>query len=441
MGKDLFEKEKISTAYLKLAIPVVLSMVIQLVYNMVDTYFIALTGNTELIAGVSICTPLFLLFLAFGDMFALGGSSVISRLLGAGREEDVRRLSAFCMYGSVAFGIITTIIMMWGEVPVLEFLGADDSTMYYAMQYYEYIVLGSTFIIFILSPINLLRTVGQPNASMAVTVLGAVVNMVLDPVFIFALGMGAAGAAIATIIGYGCAILYSLFYINKNCKALSIDPHDLGICAKELQMIFAVGLPASVTNFMQTIGMTLTNRSLVEYGSDSIAVMGIVLKIVNIVMLILVGLAFGGQPLTGYSYGAGNRQRLRQVLSYAYKIVGGVAAVMAAGVAVFAHPLINLFLQDESLIAQGIEMLYWQLPGMILMGWGLVTICTFQSMGKGMPALILSMCRQGVVYGIVITALSMYFGYTGVIASQLVADILSIVIAGILFWQVIQPEL
>ena len=187
--------------------------------------------------------------------------------------------------------------------------------------------------------------------------------------------------------------------------------------------------------------MTLTNRALQGYGSDSIAVMGIVLKIVNIVMLVIVGLAFGGQPLTGYVYGSGNRKRLRKVLAFAYKIVGGTAAVMAAVVGIFAPIFISAFLKDASLIDKGVLMLRLQMPGMILMGLGLVTICTFQSMGKGLPALILSLCRQGVVYAVVITVFQALFGYMGVISSQLGSDVVSVIIAAGLFLTVIRPEL
>jgi putative MATE family efflux protein len=441
MSNDLFEKAPIRTAYLKLAIPVVLSMVVQLVYSMVDTYFIALTGNTALIAGVSICTPLFTLFLAFGDMFALGGSSVISRLLGAGQGEDGKRLSVFCMYGSIAFGICMTAVLMAFETPILKFLGADGDTLSYASQYYQFIVLGSTLIIFSLVPSNLMRTVGHPNASMIASIIGAVVNIILDPVFIFGLGMGAAGAAIATVIGYICSDAFAIWYVVTKCQGLSINIKDFGLKQGELGKIFAVGLPASVTNFTQTIGITLTNRALSGYGSDSIAVMGIVLKIVNIVMLVIVGLAFGGQPLTGYVYGSGNKDRLKKVLSFAYRIVGASAAVMAAVVALFAPLLMRAFLKDEALIDQGVLMLRLQLPGIILMGLGLVTICTFQSMGKGLPALILSLCRQGVVFFVVITVFGKLFGYMGVISSQLGSDVVSVLIAAFLFIIVIKPEL
>ena len=441
MSNDLFEKAPIKEAYLKLAIPVVLSMVVQLVYSMVDTYFIALTGNTSLIAGVSICTPLFTLFLAFGDMFALGGSSYISRLLGAGKGEDGKRLSVFCMYAAIVFGMLVTVVLLIFKTPILKFLGADDSTMYYASQYYQFIAFGSAFIIYSLVPSNLLRTVGHPNASMITSIIGAVVNIILDPVFIFGLGMGAAGAAVATVIGYITSDAFAIWYTATKCEGLSVKLGDFGLKKGELGKILAVGLPASVTNFTQTIGMTLTNRALQGYGSDSIAVMGIVLKIVNIVMLVIVGLAFGGQPLTGYVFGSGNRKRLRKVLAFAYKIVGGTAAVMAAVVGIFAPLFIRAFLKDAALIDKGVLMLRLQMPGMILMGLSLVTICTFQSMGKGLPALILSLCRQGIVYAAVITVFQMLFGYMGVISSQLGADVVSVIIAAGLFWAVIRPEL
>ncbi len=441
MENELFEKAPIHEAYLKLAIPVVLSMVVQLVYSMVDTYFIALTHNTALIAGVSICTPLFTLFLAFGDMIALGGSSVISRFLGAGRANDVKRLSVFCTYAAVIFGLIVTVILFAFKTPILRFLGADDTVLTYATQYYNFIILGSTFIIYSLVPSNLLRAVGHPNASMVTSVIGAVVNIILDPVFIFGLGLGAAGAAIATIIGYISSTIYSVWYITNKCEGLSVNPKDFGIHFDEFKMILAVGLPASVTNFTQTVGITLTNRSLAPYGSDSIAVMGIVLKIVNIVMLVIVGLAFGGQPLTGYVYGSGKRDRLRKVLAFAYKIVIGVALVMAVIVSLLAPVLVRAFLKDDSLASMGVLMLRLQMPGMILMGIGLVCICTFQSMGKGLPALILSLCRQGVVYLVVIYVFSALFGYYGVISAQLGADVVSVLIAGVLFWIAIRPEI
>ena len=331
--------------------------------------------------------------------------------------------------------------MMLFKTQILEMLGADSDTIAYASQYYTFIVHGCTFIIFSMVPINLMRTVGHPNASMIASILGAVINIILDPIFIFALGLGAAGAAIATIIGYICSSAFAVYYVGSKCEGLSMKLSDFGLEKGEVGKILAVGLPASVTNFTQTLGLALTNRNLSVYGSDKVATMNVVIKVVYIVMLVAIGLAFGGQPLIGYVYGSGNKERLKKVLAFAYKIVPGTALVMAAVVAILSRPIVMFFFKEENLIKMGTLMLRLQMPGMVLMGVGLVTICTFQSMGKGLPALLLSICRQGVVYAAVITILSYAFGYMGVISSQFVSDIFSVIIAGVLFMVFIKPEL
>ena len=214
MENELFEKTKVSKAYMTLALPVVLGMVVSLIYNMVDTFFIARTGNTALLAGVSLGTPIFTLMIALGDIFGVGASSVISRLFGKKEYEDGRRISVFCFYAAIAVGIAVSIILLAAKQPILGLLGCDETTWQYAGDYYQWIALGAPFIILQLTPNNLLRTEGFAKASMIGTMLGAVVNIILDPIFIYTLGMGAAGAAIATVIGNICGdIFYVIFMI------------------------------------------------------------------------------------------------------------------------------------------------------------------------------------------------------------------------------------
>ena len=203
-------------------------MIISLVYNMVDTYFIAQTGNTNLIAGVSLGAPIFTFMIAIGDIFGLGGSSVISRLFGEKRDDDGKRLSAFCFYASLFFGIFITIIMMLFKNPILNLLGADSETYYHASQYYTYIVLGAPAIILYFTPTNLLRTEGFATASMKGSILGSVVNIILDPIFIQVLGMGAKGAAIATVIGNVCADAYYIWFLLRKSKRLSVNFKNKG---------------------------------------------------------------------------------------------------------------------------------------------------------------------------------------------------------------------
>ncbi|MCD8127834.1 MAG: polysaccharide biosynthesis C-terminal domain-containing protein [Clostridiales bacterium] len=208
MNQDYFEKAPVPKAYFHFTMPVVFSMVLSLVYNMVDTYFIAQTGNTNLVAGVSLCAPVFTFMIALGDILGLGGSSVISRLFGRRLDGGGKRLSVFCFYGSFLGGIVIAAILLLLRQPILLLLGADTETLSYASRYYSYLALGAPFIIFSCAPTNLLRTEGFSSASMVGTVLGSVINMVLDPVFIFSLGMGATGAAVATVLGNLCADLF-----------------------------------------------------------------------------------------------------------------------------------------------------------------------------------------------------------------------------------------
>ena len=429
MENELFTNTPVPKAYLKLALPVVLSMVVTLVYNMVDTFFIALTKNTDLIAGVSVCVPLFTLMLALGDLWGLGGSSVISRLFGAGRREDGKRLSIFCFYASVLLGVVTATILLAMQHPILYFLGADDASYRYAQQYFFYLALGAPAIIFSLVPSNLLRTEGSSIASMAGSILGTVVNIILDPVFIFGLRQGAAGAAIATVIGYISSDAFFLFYIARKSEGLSLNIRNMSVSGKEFREIIAIGIPSAVTNFMQSVGMTIANRNLLPYGNEPIAMMGIALKIVSIAVLVVVGFSFGGQPLIGFTYGAQNKKRLQEVLHFAYLATCGTALVLSVLLSLTAPVLISFFIKDASLIASGAQMLRFQLAGMVFMAAATVTICLFQSIGKGLPAFLLSICRQGLLYAIVMAAFSHLFRYTGVIAAQAVTDVITFLIA------------
>lgn len=214
MQNELFESASVPKAYMKLALPVVLSMMVSLVYNMVDTYFIALTGKQELVAGVSLAAPIFTLMIAFGDIFGLGGSSLISRLFGEKREEEAKRASAFCLWAAIGFGIFVTIVLLVFRTPILKLLGTDAATFEYAGEYYTWIAVGAASIILGLVPSNILRTEGLATQAMAGSILGSIVNIILDPVFIFGFGMGAGGAAIATVLGNVATDILLIYFVK-----------------------------------------------------------------------------------------------------------------------------------------------------------------------------------------------------------------------------------
>ena len=441
MENELFEKAPIHKAYFKFALPVVFSMVISLIYNMVDTYFIARTGNTNLIAGVSLGAPVFTLMIAFGDIFGLGGSSLISRLFGEKKDEDGKRISVFCFYAAILFGILVTAVMLLFRMPILKLLGTDADTLPYAGQYYTYIAIGAPFIILALTPSNILRTEGLASESMIGSILGSVVNIVLDPLFIFTLGMGAAGAALATVIGNVFTDLFFVWVIVKKSKRLSIHPKLLHIHPAEFGQLLVIGIPASITNIMQSLGITLTNRYLLSYGNLKIASMGIVMKVNMICVLVLVGFAFGAQPLIGYNYGAKNKDRLKEILKFSYTFLGILSVTLASLLALAAPLMMRLFVKDTEMIATGVPMLRLQLAGMLFVAIVLVTTTTFQSAGKALGAFLLSISRQGVFLILTLAAGSALFGYYGILAAQACSDFLTALLAVFLFRKMISPVL
>lgn len=432
-NNDLFEKVPISKAYFKLALPVVLSMVISLVYNMVDTFFVAQTQNTNLVAGVSLCAPIFTLMIALGDIFSIGGSSVISRLFGQKQDEEGKNVSDFCFYGAIVCGILVSLIMMIARKPILTILGTNQATLPYANQYYTYMALGATLIIVSLTPSNLMRTEGLATESMIGTITGSIINMILDPIFILYLNMEAGGAAITTIIGYFASDLVFIYLTLKKSKKLSISLKHTHITKNEVISIFTIGIPASITNLMSSFAMAMTNNYLVTYGNDKVAAMGIVLKINMIVLLVMIGFAFGAQPLLGYNYGAHNTKRLKEIIKFDLFVEITFAVITSIILALFTSSFIKIFMNDPSIIQAGTLMLRFLLLSSPCVGIILVFTTLFQSEGKALPALLLSIGRQGIVFAIFLLLLSNIFGYYGIISSQMIADIITAIIALILY--------
>ncbi len=435
MENELFEHAPVPKAYFTMALPVVMGMVVNLVYNIVDTFFIARTQNAQLVAGVSLCAPIFTLMIALGDIFGLGGSSLISRLFGEKKDEEGKRASGFCFYAAILCGVLVTILLLLLKTPVLHLLGATDETIGYAGQYYQYLALGAPFIIVALTPSNLIRTEGLALQSMAATILGAVVNIILDPVFIFGLNMGAGGAAIATVIGNAASVVLLVYFVRTKSRKLTVSPKNIKISGAAVVSILAIGIPASVTNIMQSFGIALTNRFLAGYGTEKVAAMGIAMKVNMIVVLVMVGFAFGAQPLLGYNYGAGNKKRLKEFIRFDLMVEIGFAVICALVLALLAPQFVRLFMKDESIVQSGSMMLRCLLISSPMIAVVLVFTTLFQAEGKALSALILSISRQGVIFACCIIVLKMLVGYMGVICAQAVSDVITGVIALALYWK------
>ena len=412
--------------WFRLSLPVVLSSIVTIVYNLADTYFIARTGDALLIAGVSVCAPVFMILMAFGNIFGQGGSSLISRLMGQKRPDEVRRVSAFCFWIALAVGAVIGLLLLLYRDPFLSVLGSSPDTLPYAREYGTVLLTGAPFIVVNFIHMNLLRCEGMAGMAMLGTLIGAVVNLILDPLLIP--GMGAAGAAIATVIGYLCSDAFLLFIVLRKSASLSVRP-TLKTEGRFLKDILSIGFTAAITNIASSVCIILINQELLPFGDDRIAAMGIVLKVTMIVQMILVGFSFGGVPLFGFLAGAGEHDKTRRLLRFCLLFLCVLSLTMTAVVVLAAEPLLRLMTPDTALTAIGVPMLRWNVAGSVFAGIVMLITCLCQASGKALPALILSLSRQGVLFLIVLLAATALFGYQGILASQCSADLLSALLA------------
>ena len=429
---SLFDTKHLYRSYFKMAFPVVLGLVVTLIYNLADTFFIAQTNDTNLIAGVSLCSPVFTALMAFGNIYGQGGSSLISRMLGKQDADGVKRVSSFCFYIAMVTGVVLAIVMSVFHKPILSLLGADADTLPHAFDYYIVLVLCAPIMVLSFIHSSLVRCEGMSTESMIGTVIGAVVNIILDPILISAFGMGAMGAAIATVIGYLCSVLYFLWLLHKKSRCLSVNPAQCRVEGDELRQILGVGVTAALSNLMQSLCVIVMNQFLLPYGNDKIAAMGIVLKLNLIAQLVLTGFAFGGVPLFGYLYGAGKRSDMKKLVRFCICFLSVFSLVLTAILCLFAAPLMSVFLKDAAMIAAGAEMLRWQAVSTVFAGIVLLLTVLFQSTGKVAPSFVLSISRQGVAFVAALLVCVKLFAYNGVLMGQAVADVVSAIIAVLL---------
>jgi len=431
-NRDLFENAPVPKAVAVMAIPTMISMLVVVIYNMADTFFIGQTGDPMQVAAVSLATPVFMVFMALGNLFGIGGSSAISRALGEKKADRARNISAFCCYGSLGLGIFMAALFLVGMDVILKMIGASENTIGYARDYLTYIAFGGPFIMFGTAFGNILRGEGAAKESMIGNMIGTITNIVLDPIMILVLGWGVVGAAVATVIGNMAASAFYLQYFLRKKSSLSIHLRDFRMGDRIAVSVASIGIPASLNNILMSCANIVLNQVLGGYGDTPVAAMGVASKANMLVVLLQIGLCAGIQPLIGYNYGARNKKRLMKV----FRFTGLCAIVMGTVLTVFMviarQTIIRAFINDADVIAYGIQMVIaLQLSGPVI---GILFLCinTIQGMGKALPSLVLTICRQGLVFIPVIFALNQIFGLEGVIYAQPTADFVSIVISAVI---------
>ena len=425
---DLFEKAPVPKAVATMAVPTMISMLVVVIYNMADTFFIGQTKDPLQVAAVSLATPVFMIFMALGHLFGIGGSSAISRALGERRKDRAWHISSFCCYGSLGLGVMVAVISVLGMEQILHLIGASENTIGFARQYLTIISIGAPTIMFSTAFANILRGEGASRESMVGNLLGTIVNIILDPVMILGLGWGVSGAALATIIGNIAACFFYISYYVRGKSMLSIHVKDFRMGEGIAASVAAIGIPASLNNILMSFANIILNQALVGYGDTPVAAMGVALKSNMLVVLLQIGLCVGIQPLIGYNYGSGNKKRLMQV----FKFTGVVSVIMGMLLTLFMiiarKTMIQVFINDEEMVSYGIRMVVALQLSAPFIGILFLCINTIQGMGKALPSLILTVCRQGLIFIPLIFILNALLGLDGVIYAQPAADYLSILV-------------
>ena len=437
---ELMGSMKISKAVAKMAVPSVISSLVTVLYNMADTFFVGQTGDPLQVAAVSLTNPIFILMMAFANMFGMGGSAVLSMALGEKNEKRAKNASSFVTYASLIVGVVFMAVLLVFMDPILGLFGANGETYEFARGYTLHISYGAPFIIWSAAASFIVRAEGASKEAMIGSMIGTVANIVLDPIFISVLGQGTAGAAIATTIGNVLASIYYLWYFLKKSKVLSIRWKDFTVKEGMLTRTCASGLPTAVFSALMSVSTIVLNQLLVEYGNAPVAAIGIVFKANMFITFLQMGLANGVQPLLGYNYGAGNIQRFRGVESYTKKccLTAGVLATVLYFV--FREPIIRLFISDEEVVAYGVQMLIaYMLSGPVI-GILFVNMNCMQSVGHASPATLLSVLRQGILLIPLLYLLRAFLGLEGVILGQSLTDYIAVLLS-VFLWRRIRKNL
>lgn len=431
---EIFKNAPVPRAVISNIIPSIISMIMVLVYNLADTFFIGQTEDAYMVAAVSVATPAFLFFMAVGMLFGIGGTSLISRMLGEGNGEKAKNTSAFCFWTGLVIGIFSMVLIWIFVNPISRLVGASDDTIGYASQYLRIVAVGIPFLIISNSFSNIIRAEGNARTAMTGMIIGNMLNIILDPIMILGFGWDVAGAAIATVIGnIGSAVFYVYHLLSKK-SILSIRIRDYqagnGIAAG----VLAIGIPASLNSILMSTSNIVVNNMMVKYGDMAVAGLGVAMKVNMIVVMLLIGLGTGIQPLLGYCYGAGNRKRYMGVLKFSLCLAFGLSLIMTVICYCGAAPLVKAFLEDSDAFAYGMSFARIYIYSGPIMGILFVLINAIQSTGAAIPALILSVSRQGLLYLPILFAFSKIFDSPGMLAgAQPVTDYLAAALAGALF--------
>lgn len=432
--------ENIRKLLFKLSTPVIIGMLVQAIYNVVDTFFVGLAYgeySVQAIGGLSIAFPVQMIIMAFGIVLGTGGSSIISRALGARENEKAERVLGNVFSLSLILSVLIAVPCLLYLDPILKVFGATAGVLPYARDYLKYIISGGIFFVFGVAAQNIVRSEGNARLAMNVMLIGGGLNILLDPLFMLGYGMGVEGAAIATVLSQAVASVCLLFYYLKGKGSVHFRPETLKPDMKIIKEIGAIGTGSFVMESASSVMMIFVYNSLANYGGDvAIAVFGIVMKINSFIFLPLLGIAFGLQPIAGFNYGAKRYGRIAEAVKLALLVTTAFGVFGLLIVYFFAEKLFIIFSADPEYLELGKIAVRVMVLGTPLIGLNVVTSILFQALGKARPAFLLSISRQLLFLIPAVVILPRLYELDGVWAAFPVSDLLAFLLSGFMLFRI-----
>lgn len=427
--EEIFEKGSVWKAIAKMCIPIILVMLVTIAYNMADMLFVGRTGDANQVAAISLSSPLFTLLMTCGTLIGGGGCAIISRALGAKDMPLVKACSSACTVLSVFLGLLVSLSVLLAPDFFIGLFGANDATWQYTKDYVVIMALGAPVVIFSNAYGNLLRADGDTITAAIFVILGSVINIVLDPIFISGLHMGVRGAAIATVLSNLVTAVIVLSRVCRKSSILTLNPLPGIRFPRAFWLVVSLGIPSAISNLLGGFVGVLSNNITIQYGADVVAALGVSGKPSMIVAMIVMGLALGVQPMLAYNYGAGNTARVQETLKKTALLTVLTGTVLTAACYLFRRPIVGLFLQDPTLMELSCHITVIGLLIMPVVGLNYLAVSYLQAVGFAGRASLLSVARQGLVYVPALLLLHAAFGMEGIFWSATIADFISVVIS------------
>lgn len=432
-------EEPVLKAIMTMAIPVMLGMFVQVFYNMVDTFFIGKLNDVDQLAAASIGFPFFMLMMAIGGVLGVGTSSVVSRYLGMKKMKEAGEAVSLSLILILAAGIIVTAITASAIDPVVAMIGAKGSVAGPTKDYLLPLMISSIVIIGNFAVGIILRSEGAAMQAMTGMMVGTVVNIVLDPVMIFVFDMKIAGAAWATVIGNLAGLIYYLScYFGKSIIKIKFTRNIFRL--DYFREILSIGIPSGLNQALMSVAGIFLNNLAAGYGPVILAAMGVSQRLSSLIILLLIGLATGCQPLYGYNYGAKNKKRLISILKTSMALGVGIGSVLLAVFTIFGKPAIAVFTSIPEVVAEGVFILRAMTIAAPIIGINMICMNSLQAFGKAMPSLIISAGRQGLFYIPLLFTLNALFGYHGLVFTQAIVEVLTAIAASLMLRHVLRTD-